>query len=69
MITLAAAVCAATLMVNKTDEKWTDADIKTLYSAASGCKKHYPDLPCLVKFTKTATRTYQALCGPKKDDA
>jgi len=66
MITLAAAVCAATLLVNKSTEKWVPHDMAVLTQSRVRCKEMYPKQPCVVSFTKTEPRVYRAICGAKK---
>lgn len=57
--------CAMTIIINLTSQ-WTDDDIAALRRAKVACKEKYHDAPCLKRFTKKKTRTYQALCGEEK---
>jgi len=59
-------VCLATIVINTSNEQWNAHDTKTMKSVKKRCKIHYKNAPCLVKFTKTAKKTYNAICGVKK---
>jgi hypothetical protein len=58
-------ICAATIMVNKSNEDWTKRDRLSKKSAAKTCKEDYND--CLKVFIKKEPLTYNAICGGKKE--
>ena len=60
------ATCPQTQIDNKT-KTWTEGDQKSLNSASEGCKRYYPDSPCVKLFRKKADGDYNVICGaPKK---
>lgn len=59
-------VCLTTIIVNLSKESFNSEDEVSLARAIEQCKLVYDDAPCLVKFIKTETNTYQALCGKPK---
>lgn len=54
-------ICAATVMINMTNEPWTDFDLRTKRRATYVCRTEYKG--CLKRFIKKEDRHYQAICG------
>ena len=69
MFGLMSVVCAATLLVNESKEKWIPFDMAMQTEARERCRKEYPDTPCLKKFIKKDIQVYWAICGSVEDDA
>jgi hypothetical protein len=58
--------CNETLMINNTNEFWTDNDIKCYNRAKIRCGEYYKYSPCLKSFTKVEYQTYRAICSKEK---
>lgn len=56
--------CALTIIINCTPI-WNDHDKKILrfYQSPKGCKRVYPDAPCLKKIIKREERNYWVICN------
>jgi hypothetical protein len=55
--------CSKPIIENRTNLLWNNNDQKALKSATKRCKVHFPELPCLKKFSKVKFNTYYATCG------
>lgn len=58
-------MCLATVLLNSSNFEFNEHDKKMVKRAKYVCAndERYTGTPCLVKFTKTQERSYQAICG------
>ena len=55
--------CPNTVMINRTQEPWSNWDISRMHYCQTHCSKEYNDAPCLKRFYKTNHQNYFCLCG------
>lgn len=55
-----ALACPATVLV---PPRLAPEDRPAYRTALTGCARHFPDSPCLVRFERRAPLTYWATCG------
>jgi hypothetical protein len=55
--------CAATIMINLSNQPWNKEDDANVLVAKSRCGEIYSDAPCLKKFIKKEPNNYNAICG------
>lgn len=54
-------ICAATIMINLTNEPWNEVDLRSKRRAVYVCRTEYNG--CLKTFTKKEPRNYRAICS------
>jgi hypothetical protein len=63
---ITAAACEKVRLVNMT-RTWDKHDQQEMDDAAArGCKKRFPDMPCLRIFIKLNERDYSVICGGER---
>lgn len=65
VLLIAALSCAPTELINLTEYKWNEEDLKAIERSKKTCQtlSIYKDTPCLSIFIKKEKRSYYALCG------
>lgn len=61
--------CDKVRLVNMT-KNWDKHDQEVMdHASATGCKKHFSDMPCLRVFIKLNERDYSVICGKVQPEA
>lgn len=62
------ALCLVPLIINLSALAWLPEDQQVMESIVEHkrCEARYPELPCLIKFTKLGKRDYHVTCGRPK---